>query len=64
MAGGTIKPRDASELRQAVEWALDEGVTLDVRGTGSKIERGKPRRVDQTRDLSGLTKAYYGASIR
>ena len=34
MAGGTIKPRDAKELRQAVEWALNEGFTLDVRGSG------------------------------
>ena len=52
---GTIKPRDAGELRQAVEWALNEGVTLDVRGTGSKLDLGKPMRCDQTLDLSGLS---------
>ena len=38
----TIKPRDAKELRQAVEWALGESVTLDERGEGSKLGLGKP----------------------
>jgi glycolate oxidase FAD binding subunit len=52
---GTIKPRDAKELRQAVEWALNEGATLDVRGSGSKLELGKPMRCDQILDLSGLS---------
>jgi glycolate oxidase FAD binding subunit len=52
---GTIKPRDAKELRQAVEWALNDGVTLDVRGQGSKLALGKPMRCDQVLDLSGLS---------
>ena len=52
---GTIKPRDAKELRQAVEWALGEGITLDVRGGGSKIALGKPIACDQILDLSGLS---------
>ncbi len=52
---GTIKPRDAKELRQAVEWALGEGVTLDIRGGGSKLALGRPMRCDQVLDLSGLT---------
>ncbi|WP_425066262.1 glycolate oxidase subunit GlcE [Reyranella sp.] len=51
----TIKPRSAEELRQAVEWALGEGVTLDVRGEGSKLALGKPLRCDQVLDLSGLS---------
>jgi glycolate oxidase FAD binding subunit len=51
----TIKPRSPEELRQAVEWALNEGATLDVRGTGSKISLGRPMRCDQVLDLSGLT---------
>lgn len=51
----TIKPRDAGELRQAVEWALGEGVTLDVRGTSSKISLGRPMRCDQVLDVSGLS---------
>jgi glycolate oxidase FAD binding subunit len=52
---GTIKPRDAQELRQAVEWALNDGVTLDVRGQGSKLALGKPMRCDQVLDLSGIS---------
>ncbi len=51
----TLKPRDAKELRQAVEWALNEGVTLDVRGTGSKLALGKPIKCDQVLDLSGIS---------
>src|SRR6185369_11197415 len=50
----TIKPRDAKELRQAVEWALADGVTLDVRGQGSKLALGKPMQCDQVLDLSGI----------
>jgi glycolate oxidase FAD binding subunit len=52
---GTIKPRDAKELRQAVEWALNESQTLDVRGQGSKLALGKPMACDQVLDLSGLS---------
>lgn len=55
MAGGTIKPRNASELRQAVEWALADGVTLDVRGGGSKLCIGKPMQCDQVLDVSGIS---------
>jgi glycolate oxidase FAD binding subunit len=51
----TIKPRSAKELQQAVEWALAEGATLDVRGQGSKISIGRPMRCDQVLDLSGLS---------
>lgn len=51
----TIKPRDAKELRQAVEWALNEGMTLDVRGSGAKLALGKPMICDQVLDLSGLS---------
>jgi glycolate oxidase FAD binding subunit len=52
---GTIRPRDATELRQAVEWALGEGVTLDVRGEGSKLALGNPLRCAQVLDLSGIS---------
>jgi glycolate oxidase FAD binding subunit len=51
----TLAPRDAKELQQAVEWALNEGVTLDVRGGGSKLRLGKPMTCDQVLDLSGLS---------
>src|SRR5215831_10541093 len=52
---GTIKPRDNKDLQEAVAWALNEGVTLDVRGGGSKLALGKPMRCDQILDLSGLS---------
>jgi glycolate oxidase FAD binding subunit len=52
---GTIKPRSPEELRQAVEWALNEGTTLDVRGQGSKAALGKPMECAQVLDLSGLS---------
>src|SRR5258707_5536713 len=52
---GRIKPRDAKELRQAVEWALNDGVALDVRGQGSKLALGKPMGCDQVLDLSGIS---------
>jgi glycolate oxidase FAD binding subunit len=51
---GTIKPRDATELRQAVEWALGEKATLDVRGLGSRLSLGKPMHCDQVLDVSGI----------
>jgi glycolate oxidase FAD binding subunit len=52
---GTIKPRAAKELRQAVEWALNDSATLDVRGSGSKISLGRPMRCDQVLDVSGIS---------
>jgi len=51
---GTIKPRDNKDLQQAMAWALNEAVTLDVRGQGSKLRLGKPMQCDQVLDLSGL----------
>ncbi|MFO1162660.1 MAG: glycolate oxidase subunit GlcE [Reyranellaceae bacterium] len=52
---GTIKPRNAKELRQAVEWALSESITLDVRGNASKLALGKPMQCDEVLDLSGIS---------
>lgn len=52
---GTIKPRSPAELRQAVEWALSDGATLDVRGQGTKLALGRPLQCDQVLDLSGLS---------
>lgn len=51
---GTLKPRNAKELCQAVEWALNDGVTLDVRGGGSKLALGKPMSCDQVLDISSM----------
>ena len=59
----TIAPRDAKELRQAVEWALNDDVTLDVRGGGSKLGWGAPpRRVDLIVDTSGLDRVVEHAA--
>ena len=55
MSGGTIRPRDGKELRQAIEWALNDGVTLDVRGSGSKLALGRPMVCDEILDLSGMS---------
>ena len=55
MSGGTIRPRDGKELRQAIEWALNDGVTLDVRGSGSKLALGRPMACDEILDLSGMS---------
>ncbi|HSH99026.1 MAG TPA: glycolate oxidase subunit GlcE [Reyranella sp.] len=52
---GTIRPRDANELRQAVEWALNEAITLDVRGSGSKADLGKPMQCGQVLDVSAIS---------
>src|SRR5215468_6495527 len=52
---GTLAPRDAKELRQAVEWGLNEAVKFDVRGGSSKLQLGKPMTCDQVLDLSGLS---------
>jgi glycolate oxidase FAD binding subunit len=52
---GAIKPRDARELRQAVEWALNAGTTLDVRGGGSKTALGKPMQCAEILDVSALS---------
>jgi len=52
---GTIKPRNSKDLQEAVAWSLSEGSTLDVRGSGSKLDLGKPMRCDQILDLSGLS---------
>jgi glycolate oxidase FAD binding subunit len=51
----TIRPRDAGELRQAVEWALGENTTLDVRGSGSKLGLGKPMQCGHVLDLSAIS---------
>ena len=40
MSGGTIRPRDGKELRQAIEWALNDGVTLDVEDAKVTVLRG------------------------
>src|SRR3569623_1146383 len=50
-----LKPRDAKDVQDAVQWALSEGKTLEVVGRGSKRGLGRPSQTDLTLDLSGLS---------
>ena len=50
-----LKPRDAKDVQDAVQWALSEGKTLEVVGRGSKRAIGRPNQSDLTLDLSGLS---------
>lgn len=38
----TLQPRDVEELQRTVEWALNDGVALDIEGRGSKRPYGPP----------------------
>lgn len=51
----TLKPRDAPEVEQAVNWALAGGKTLEVLGHGSKRAIGRAAQWDATLDLSALS---------
>src|SRR5260221_4516905 len=50
-----LKPRDAKDVQDAVQWALSEAKTLEVVGRGSKRALGQPSQSDMTLDLSGLS---------
>jgi len=51
----TLKPRDAAEVEQAIQWALAGGKTLELVGRGSKRAIGRAAQWDATLDLSGLS---------
>ncbi|MFT0860844.1 glycolate oxidase subunit GlcE [Ancylobacter sp. G4_0304] len=48
-------PRDEAEVVETVRWAISEGRTLDVAGSGSKRRLGRHIQTDATLDLSSLT---------
>jgi len=50
-----LKPRDAAEVEQAIQWALGEGKTLELVGAGTKRAIGRAAQWDATLDLSGLS---------
>lgn len=50
-----IKPRDAAEVEQAIQWALADNKTLEIVGRGSKRAIGRAAQWDATLDLSGLS---------
>src|SRR5258707_451253 len=49
-----LKPRDAKDVEDAVQWALGQGKALEIVGQGSKRAIGRPAQTDLTLDLSGL----------
>jgi len=51
----SLKPRDAPEVEQAVQWAIAGGKTLEIVGRGSKRLIGRAAQWDITLDLSGLS---------
>src|SRR5271170_1545112 len=50
-----LKPRDAGEVEQAIQWALAGGKGLEIVGAGSKRAIGRAAQWDATLDLSGLS---------
>src|SRR3954452_14459274 len=50
-----LKPRDAKDVQDAVQWALTGGKTLEVVGRGSKRALAGRSQSDLTLDLSGLS---------
>jgi glycolate oxidase FAD binding subunit len=50
-----IKPRDAADVQDAIQWALSGNVALETIGHGSKRSMGRPNQTDATLDLSGLS---------
>jgi glycolate oxidase FAD binding subunit len=50
-----LKPRDAQEVEDAIQWALGGGKTLEVVGHGSKRAVGRAAQWDATLDLSALS---------
>ncbi len=50
-----LKPRDAAEVEQAVQWALGNGKTFEIVGQGTKRAIGRAAQWDATLDLSGLS---------
>ena len=55
MPADHLKPREATEVEQAIQWALAGGKTLEVVGRGSKRAIGRAAQWDATLDLSGLS---------
>src|SRR6516164_2403560 len=51
----SLKPRNAAEVEQAVNWAIAGGQTLEIVGRGSKRLVGRAAQWDMTLDLSGLS---------
>jgi len=55
MNAENLKPRDAAEVEQAIQWALANGKALELVGRGSKRAIGRAAQWDATLDLSALS---------
>src|ERR1700726_4044545 len=55
MSDDNLKPRGATDVKEAIRWALAGGKTLEVVGRGSKRAIGRAAQWDATLDLSALT---------
>ena len=51
----TLRPRNAKEVEEAVQWALAGGKTFELIGRGTKRAVGRAAQWDATLDLSGLS---------
>ena len=50
-----LKPRDAAEVEEVINWALAGGKALEILGRGSKRAIGRAAQWDATLDVSGLS---------
>lgn len=50
-----LKPRDGTDVENAVQWALADSKSLEIVGHGTKRAIGRPVQTDATLDLSGLS---------
>lgn len=55
MTAENIKPETEEQLRDSIQWALGEALTLDVIGSGSKRALGRPMQAQHCLDLSGFS---------
>ena len=55
MNAENLKPRDAAQVEQAIQWALANGKALELVGRGSKRAIGRAAQWDATLDLSALS---------
>jgi glycolate oxidase FAD binding subunit len=55
MTDSILKPRDAADVEQAIQWALGAEKALEVLGRGTKRAIGRAAQWDATLDLSGLS---------
>jgi len=51
----TLKPTNAAQVEEAVQWALGNDKAFELVGTGSKRALGRPSQTEMTLDLSALS---------